>query len=57
VTITWEIIAEVNKACASEYAKYGVKLPCKMEACAVWRGKNCKKIKKDFQQKQMWVTK
>jgi hypothetical protein len=46
VTITWEVVDDVNKACAAEYAKYGHKLPYIMTACAVWEGKKCKIITK-----------
>lgn len=48
MNITWEVVADVNKECAAEYAKYGAKLPYKMDACAVWKGKTCKIITKRF---------
>ncbi len=44
--ITWEVVSDVNKACAAEYAKYGHKLPYQMDACAVWKGNTCKIITK-----------
>lgn len=46
VTITWEVVSDINKACAAEYAKYGHKLPYRMDACAVWKGSTCKIITK-----------
>ncbi len=46
MTITWEVVSDVNKACAAEYAKYGHKLPYQMDACAVWKGNTCKIITK-----------
>lgn len=46
VTITWEVVNDVNKACAAEMTKYNAKLTYKVDACAVWHGKTCKIITK-----------
>ena len=46
VTITWEVVSDIKKACAREYAKYGEKLPYEMTACAVWQGSRCRIITK-----------
>jgi hypothetical protein len=46
VTITWEVVSDINKACASEYAKYGAKLNHKVDACAVWKGRTCRILTK-----------
>jgi hypothetical protein len=46
MTITWEVVDDVNRACAAEYAKYGAKLPYQMDACAVWTKSTCKIITK-----------
>lgn len=46
ITITWEVVDDVNKACDAEMAKYNAKLTYKVDACSVWKGSTCKIITK-----------
>ena len=46
MTITWETVSDVNKACAAEMAKYNAKLTYSVDACSVWKGSTCKIITK-----------
>jgi hypothetical protein len=46
MTITWEVVNDVNKSCAAEHAKYGSKLMYQVDACAVWYKNTCKIITK-----------
>lgn len=44
--ITWVVVSDINKACAAEFAKVGVKVQYKMDACAIWDGDTCKILTK-----------
>lgn len=45
-TITWVVAPDVHKTCVEEFAKVGVKVQYKMDACAIWDGDTCKILTK-----------
>jgi hypothetical protein len=47
-TITWVAVSDANKTCVEEFAKIGVRVKYRMDACAIWSGNTCKIITRAY---------